>query len=221
VSFNAYARPNSKEQNYLYNGVKFNNETQLYETAFRTYDPFLRRFNHIDPLTASIPSLRPYHFGFNNPVRFNDPMGLIPIQQLLDGPPVNLSRGYTPIPMYTGSTAPGSGNHWSDGMEYSDWDPWTGSNMYRAGLANGATDLGGTLYHITGNGNRTPYVENNGQLGYYEDRGFTEYDRIDWGDGSISYMQVSGVESIFHSVGGQNRGGVVEAKYPSDKPHIF
>ena len=93
--------------------------------------------------------------------------------------------------------------------------------MYRAGLANGATDLGGTLYHISGNGNRTPYAENNGRLGYYEDRGFTEYDRIDWGDGSISYMQVSGVESIFHSVGGQNRGGVVEAKYPSDKPHIF
>uniref|UniRef100_UPI002476F894 RHS repeat-associated core domain-containing protein n=1 Tax=Lunatimonas salinarum TaxID=1774590 RepID=UPI002476F894 len=71
-SFNAYTDLGTPQQDYLYNGVSLNETTQLYETAFRTYDPYLGRFNHIDPLTAMVPGLSPYHFGFNNPVRYSD-----------------------------------------------------------------------------------------------------------------------------------------------------
>ena len=63
---------------------------------------------------------------------------------------------------------PGSGNHWSDGIEYSDWSPTHGSEIYRAGLAAGMTDIGGTLYHIGSDGSRSRWDSRNGQLGWYE-----------------------------------------------------
>lgn len=45
---------------------------------FRGYDPALGRFMQIDPLTGYIPGISQYQFGFNNPVRTNDPLGLYP-----------------------------------------------------------------------------------------------------------------------------------------------
>lgn len=62
---------------YKYNGVEQNPKTTLYETAFRGYDASIGRFNQVDPLTNKIPGISTYHFGFNNPIRFNDPLGLM------------------------------------------------------------------------------------------------------------------------------------------------
>ena len=62
---------------YKYNGIEQNPKTKLYETAYRGYDASIGRFNQVDPLTNKIPGISTYHFGFNNPVRFNDPLGLM------------------------------------------------------------------------------------------------------------------------------------------------
>ena len=112
-SFNAYTDPGTAQQNYLCNGVRFNQTSQLYETAFRTYDPYLGRFNPIDPLTAVVPGLSPYHFGFNNPVRYSDPMGLMGLMGQDEGiwGTGNTHASKNPSGGFTG---PGSGKHWSD-----------------------------------------------------------------------------------------------------------
>lgn len=45
---------------------------------YRQYDNALGRFNSIDALAELMPSVTPYHFGFNNPVYWGDPTGLKP-----------------------------------------------------------------------------------------------------------------------------------------------
>lgn len=95
----------------------------------------------------------------------------------------------------SGRIGPGSGNHWSDGIRYSDWSANGGSQMYRDGLAMGLTDLGGQLYRINGDGSRTVYAENNGRLGYYSNESFTDY----WvEDGKLHAGP--GVKSVFNEV---------------------
>jgi RHS repeat-associated protein len=49
----------------------------FYETDWRGYDAQLGRFHGIDLLADMFTSITPYRFGFNNPIMFNDPTGLI------------------------------------------------------------------------------------------------------------------------------------------------
>lgn len=74
----------SKAANGLVNRQKFNDGTELnsdfdinlYETPFRGYDPQIGRFHQIDQLADFYHDESPYVFAFNNPVNFNDPLGL-------------------------------------------------------------------------------------------------------------------------------------------------
>lgn len=44
-------------------------------THFRAYDPALGRWWQVDPLASEMSSWTPYNYSFNNPIRFNDPLG--------------------------------------------------------------------------------------------------------------------------------------------------
>ena len=46
-------------------------------TAFRIYDPALGRFHQVDPLTDLMPWINSYQYAYNNPIYFNDPLGLM------------------------------------------------------------------------------------------------------------------------------------------------
>ncbi|MBK8787003.1 MAG: hypothetical protein IPN43_11045 [Chitinophagaceae bacterium] len=46
-----------------------------YSTFYREYDPVIGRFNGVDPKSESFESWTTYHYSYNNPVNFNDPMG--------------------------------------------------------------------------------------------------------------------------------------------------
>jgi RHS repeat-associated protein len=50
---------------------------ELYETNFRSLDPQLGRFWQMDPLAQTLPSFSPYQFADDNPIFFNDPLGLL------------------------------------------------------------------------------------------------------------------------------------------------
>ncbi|NCU04876.1 MAG: hypothetical protein GXC73_12900 [Chitinophagaceae bacterium] len=76
----------TKAANVLENRRKFNEETELnsdfninlYETNYRSLDPQIGRFWQIDPLSEEFEDLSPYSYAYNNPILFNDPMGLAP-----------------------------------------------------------------------------------------------------------------------------------------------
>ncbi|WP_141743554.1 RHS repeat-associated core domain-containing protein, partial [Weeksella sp. HMSC059D05] len=62
-----------------FNGKELQNELNLnlYDYGARNYDPALGRFHVMDPLSDLAPMHTPYRFGFNNPVYWRDPTGLI------------------------------------------------------------------------------------------------------------------------------------------------
>lgn len=69
-------------QKSKYNGVELEEALDLdfYEMDFRSYDASLGRFMTIDPLAELVEQLdkSPYTFAWNNPIFYNDPLGLCP-----------------------------------------------------------------------------------------------------------------------------------------------
>ncbi len=53
---------------------------EAYDFNARTYDPQIGRFIQVDPMTdeGGQESWSPYHFSYNNPIRYNDPDGKWP-----------------------------------------------------------------------------------------------------------------------------------------------
>lgn len=88
----------SKAAGKLENKRKFNDGTQLdykefsdgsglelYSTEFRSYDPQIGRFHQIDPLYEFAFDWSGYTFVQNNPILFNDPLGLDSLRRNGDG----------------------------------------------------------------------------------------------------------------------------------------
>ena len=71
-----------KVNRYLYNGNEIQTDLNfnLYDFKARYYDPVTGRFLSVDPLSADEKQVlfSPYQFGWNNPIRFNDPTGECP-----------------------------------------------------------------------------------------------------------------------------------------------
>jgi RHS repeat-associated protein len=63
---------------YKYNGKEFQDELGLnfYDYGARNYDPAIGRWMNVDPLAEQAPDWTPFRYGFNNPLRYNDPTGL-------------------------------------------------------------------------------------------------------------------------------------------------
>ena len=74
-----YASPDIKGLNqYQFNGKERQTDLGLgwNDHGWRNYDPTLGRWHSADLLAEKAVNLSPYRFGFNNPVRFFDPLGL-------------------------------------------------------------------------------------------------------------------------------------------------
>jgi RHS repeat-associated protein len=153
----------------LYNGGSewqndFGDLPDLQQTFYRMYDAALGRFVAADPMAEASESMTVYQYALNSPLIFNDPLG-------------DKAAGYFPNSHRIG---PGSGNHWSDGMMFSDWDGWGGgSDTYRNLLADGYSDWGGSLVKYI-DGIRRDLSSQNGQTGYFvktplESTGYSMY----------------------------------------------
>jgi RHS repeat-associated protein len=93
--------------NYAENKYRFNNGTELqskefsdgsslelYSTDFRGYDPQLGRFWQIDPYAEGTENISPYAFAIDNPIGYNDPLGLDTTWKVLP----TVVKTYTPPP---------------------------------------------------------------------------------------------------------------------------
>ena len=139
----SWTRSTERKNNRLYNaGSELNEQTKNYETFYRDYDPAIGRFNQIDPLAGSFSNLTPYNYAFNDPVALNDPNGDCPSCDFWEAVFAKLedlgssgSSTWTPggggaeggaggggygnssYYGYNNHIGPGSGNHWSGGLE--------------------------------------------------------------------------------------------------------
>lgn len=63
---------------YKYNdGSELEEELNYYNTLYRKYDAQIGRFTGVDQLAELAFRVNPYQFGGNNPIYFNDPLGLL------------------------------------------------------------------------------------------------------------------------------------------------
>uniref|UniRef100_UPI0032B41766 RHS repeat-associated core domain-containing protein n=1 Tax=Flavobacterium adhaerens TaxID=3149043 RepID=UPI0032B41766 len=89
-----YSQVVNSNYKYRFNGKELQDELGLNMTAmdFRQYDNALGRFNSIDALSEMNYSTSPFTFGYNNPVYWSDPSGLLS-QAFIDSIWKNSSNG--------------------------------------------------------------------------------------------------------------------------------
>ncbi len=75
-TFNGFTATGSKDQQYKYNGKEFEDDEGEYDYGARFYDPYIARWNVIDPMAENSKYLSSYGYVENNPVRFTDPNGM-------------------------------------------------------------------------------------------------------------------------------------------------
>ncbi|HLF33559.1 MAG TPA: RHS repeat-associated core domain-containing protein [Cyclobacteriaceae bacterium] len=79
IAENSYNNILEAPNKFLYNSNEWQDEqnAHVYDFNFRMYDPALGRFLRVDPLAEITRMQSPFQFGNNNPIRFNDPFGLL------------------------------------------------------------------------------------------------------------------------------------------------
>jgi RHS repeat-associated protein len=134
TGFFAILKPvDRSDYQYKYNGKEYQDELGLNMTAmdWRQYDNALGRFNGMDALSEMQYSHTPYHFGYNNPVFWADPTGLIS-EEAIAG-------------MWN-ATADGTNSYWynsGSGMTSDDLGGGTGGNVdFGTGEFTGFESLG-------------------------------------------------------------------------------
>ena len=60
---------------YLYNGKELQEETGWYDYGARMYDASLGRWHMVDPLSRNYYQWSPYHYTYDNPIKYIDPDG--------------------------------------------------------------------------------------------------------------------------------------------------
>lgn len=64
------------KKRYRFTGKERDDGSGLCYFGARYYAPWLCRFTSVDPLAMKYPGISPYLYGYNNPVRMNDPTGM-------------------------------------------------------------------------------------------------------------------------------------------------
>ena len=92
-----------------FNGMRMDNELYAqegnsYTTFFRQLDPRIGRWMAVDPKEHDVRliGLSPYHFGFNDPVKYSDDEGDIPWDEVMKFVRVSSQQGWRIHPIRGG-----------------------------------------------------------------------------------------------------------------------
>ncbi len=90
IGYNAGGNP---EHDFKFQGKELVGDFGLgwYDFQWRQYDPVLGRFNSVDPMAHLMRRVSPYCYAFNNPLRFIDPDGMVPMRFNGEDPPSKAS----------------------------------------------------------------------------------------------------------------------------------
>ena len=84
ISSNAVAFGTPQNKRKFNDGTELENKEfsdgsglELYSTEFRSYDAQIGRLHQVDPLASVADGYSPYSYALDNPISFNDPLGLV------------------------------------------------------------------------------------------------------------------------------------------------
>jgi len=85
LTFNTHQKESSTDNEYLYNGKELQDELNLgwLDYGARMYQPDVGRWGVVDPMADVMPMVSPYAYSLNNPIKYVDKDGSIPIIPLL------------------------------------------------------------------------------------------------------------------------------------------
>jgi RHS repeat-associated protein len=115
ASYTTVRSSSSYAMNYLFQGMRYDSISGLYEANRRWYSPTLQRWTSIDPTRYSAGDVNLYRFVGNNPGDYTDPTGLDRIDQVESGGLTQVwyvkSRPFSTDRRFVGIliTAPGGG----------------------------------------------------------------------------------------------------------------
>jgi len=97
LTFNSFSRESSVASQHKYNGKELQQSLDVgwYNYMARQYDPAIGRFLSIDPLSDVSRRWSLYTYGYNNPIRFIDPDGMMAEDQVQEEDPYILFNGQT------------------------------------------------------------------------------------------------------------------------------
>jgi RHS repeat-associated protein len=85
----------SKDNLYQYNGKEYNADHNLKWSDYgaRFYDATIGRWSVPDPMAIAASNWSTYRYGFNNPIRYNDPTGMLENSFIINYEPYNGTEG--------------------------------------------------------------------------------------------------------------------------------
>lgn len=105
--------PSQPNKNLYNGGSEWQNDfadlPDYYKTHFRNYDAAIGRFIGIDVRAEENPLVTPYHYGLNNPIYYNDPLGdkEAPLRQVIEIMQNSMYGG-----TWTSNSSGGGGGSW-------------------------------------------------------------------------------------------------------------
>jgi RHS repeat-associated protein len=212
--------PGTNPNKKLYNaGSEWQDDIEAladyYSTFFREYDPVIGRFNGVDPMSESFESWTTYHYSYNNPVNFNDPMGNRPARDNRPDPGYLLGLEMQAEYKAWHDARYGDNSSWSTvqrTMALWGWGDWSrdGNDAGGGGGGMSAFDFYGSYAGMKirlGNyGTGAKYGYNKfGEFGYWRrvKKGYTGEETAGYGNTLGGVTVVSGKEWVSLSMPGQ------------------
>ena len=176
---------------YLFNGIEEIDDFQInvFLADFRFGASDIGRWMQIDPLSEIIPGLSSYHFSFNNPILFSDPMG---IMGTLDNPGFSVDT-WNVIQNAWDATPEGTNASYSV-----VFNPWGGNEIGRELTGNGPRIYFEGSYSLMGIPDN--FLDASGTVATWASAAFTTLGELKYSGGPLGLGIWRGKNGVYYSI---------------------